>query len=513
MIHRERYPRLIRAVALAVLTTVVGSCVGWSREQAAPAATVHAHAGSAMRLTLVDGRQVVLRDARLDGDSVRGRHETGRGYRAVAMADVTAVDIGRINATMTALAAGLTAIAVISILDSGRKEKAPPPDVTFSCPLVYSWDGRGWVLESGTFGGAIAPALARAETDPLEHAVVEDGFLRLRVANELPETDYVDAVNVLAVDHDPDVAVIPGPAGLHTVGRLHGPASAADADGRDVLALVGTRDGHGWESALRVRDSGDLRDGIVLSFPREPGAHAARLVVDGRTTPWASYLMARYLAAHGDGLEAWYASLAAEPARAAGARERLAGGAFLRVSVLTTDGWTVRGRAWDAPPELVRRQAIAIDLSGVAGDTIRVRLDAPPAFWSIDHVAIAYGDDRPVNVRRIEPEPAAGGDDTDAVSLLSRRDGRHLVMERGDAVQLAFRAPAEYRGLNRTYLVEASGWYRVHVDAGGQPRHDILTRVERESDGIARLSNALMNAGLLRRAAGLSGGADGEVRP
>jgi hypothetical protein len=513
MMTRTLYPRSTRTVVLVLLATVLASCFKWSREPTAPATAAREHEGSAMRLTLADGRQVVLRGTRLDGDSIRGRYETGRLLRAVAVADVTAVELHRFDAarSLVAVGAGVAILAVIASLEN--ELRPPPPETTFSCPLVYAWDGRAWVLESGTFGGAIAPALARAETDALEHAVVEDGYVRLRVANELPETDHVDAVNILAVDHDPDVSVVPGPAGLHTAGRLHGPASAADAEGRDVLALVERRDGRGWESALRFRDADDVRDGVVLSFPRESGARTARLVVDGRTTPWASYLMARYLEAHGDGLDAWYASLGADGIRAAAMRGILARDAFLRVSVLTGSGWQVRAHAWDAPPELVRRQAMILDLRDVEGDTIQVRLDAPPSFWSIDHVAIAYGDDRPVNVRRIEPEPAAGGDGKGATTLLARRDGRHLVMERGDAVELAFPVPAVTRGLSRTYLVEASGWYRIHVDAAGPPRRDILTRVEQEPGGIARLSNALMNAGLLRRAAGLSGGADGEVRP
>jgi hypothetical protein len=514
MINRTLYLRSTWAVAPVLLAVVLGSCFKWSREPTVPAMAVQEHEGSVMRLTLADGRQVVLRGTQLDGDSIRGRYETGRVFRAVAVADVTAVELHRFDTARSLLAVG-AGVAILAVIASLQNEpRPPPPETTFSCPLVYAWDGRGWVLESGTFGGAIAPALARAETDPLQHAVVEDGFVRLRVANELPETDHVDAVNILAVDHDPDVSVIPGPAGLHTVGRLHVPVSAADADGRDVLALVEKRDGRGWESALRLRDAGDVRDGVVLSFPRDPAARAARLVVDGRTTPWASYLMARYLAAHGDSLDAWYASLGADPVRAAAMRGVLARDAFLRVSVLTRSGWQTRAHAWDAPPELVRRQAMVLDLSDVEGDIIHVRLDAPPSFWSIDHVAIAYGDDRPVNVQRIEPEPAAGGDVTGATTLLARRDGRHLVMERGDAVELAFRVPAEPRGLSRTYLVEASGWYRVHVDAAGPPRRDILTRVEGEPDGIARLSIALLNAGLLRLGAEHAGDMHGgEVRP
>lgn len=65
-------------------------------------------------------------------------------------------------------------------------------DQTYSCPLVYSWDGQRWRLDSGTFGGAIMPALARTEVDNLLHAVPVGDSLRLRITNELNETDHLD---------------------------------------------------------------------------------------------------------------------------------------------------------------------------------------------------------------------------------------------------------------------------------------------------------------------------------
>lgn len=427
------------------------------------------------------------------------------------MADITYIEARHTSTagTLLVLAAGVTLFAVVvSVAQRGSGGRTPPPPPrtpeSLSCPLVYAWDGSGWRLESGTFGGAVAPALARTELDVLDHVVTEDGFLRLKVANQLPETDHVDAIAVLAVDHDPDVAIAVGQDGrVHTVERLHAPFAAVDADGRDVLARVGARDDWGWESALRIRDTGtprDLRDGIVLSFPREPGVTTARLVIDARATAWAAFMMTEYLEAHGHALDQWFTALAADPARAAAFRERMARDAFLRVSVLTAGGWQVRGLAWDAPPELVRRQAVPLDLTGVHGDSVRVRLDAPPSFWLIDHVAITYGADRDIAVQRLPPEPVRPADEF-AVTLLAHADGRHLVLERGDEIELRFRPPGVTPGRARTYLVEATGWYRIHTSGTGSPQRALLERLDTEPDAIARLAIERMNDALAGLAA------------
>jgi hypothetical protein len=44
---------------------------------------------------------------------------------------------------------------------------------------------------------------------------------RLKVANELRETDYVDALHVLAVDHEAGLAVAPDASGGNHGGAVH----------------------------------------------------------------------------------------------------------------------------------------------------------------------------------------------------------------------------------------------------------------------------------------------------
>ena len=98
--------------------------------------------------------------------------------------------------------------------------------------------------ESGTFGGAIFRTLSRTDVDNLDFARAEEGQLRLRLANELAETDYVDALSVLAVDHAPGVTVAPDGHGvLHSLGSLTPPLSAHDDRGHDALDRVVSADG------------------------------------------------------------------------------------------------------------------------------------------------------------------------------------------------------------------------------------------------------------------------------
>jgi hypothetical protein len=366
--------------------------------------------------------------------------------------------------------------------------------------LVYSWDGQRWLLDSGTFGGAFLQPLSRTDLDNLDFAHATDGRVKLKLANELRETDYVDALSVLAVDHEPGVTISPDGLGVpHTLGNLTLPVSAYDYRGHDALARVVSKDGWNWESSPSGRDPAvaeDLRDGLELVFARAPGTRAARLVVDGNNTPWAAHLMLAYVDLHGRATQAWYDSLDAQPERAVRLGKTLAREAFLSVAVWIGDRWEQQGLIWEAGPEVVKRQVFSLDLSRVRGDSVRVRLESVPSFWLIDHVAIDFSPERTFTVREVYAETARDGSGRDVRSYLSAIDGNRLVLEPGEYVELLFQAPSLPENRQRTYLLSTTGWYRIHSSTSGEPEVEILDRIAEERGAIARLSIARMNKAL-----------------
>jgi hypothetical protein len=299
-----------------------------------------------VRLVLVNKAQVTVHGPAIDGDRLVGwtrSERTGNRDASYPLADIQSLETSAISKGRTAaLAAGIgvTALLVIAAIAAAGDEPAPATTTRFSCPLIYSATDAGWRLDSGTFGGAIMRSLRRTDVDNLDFARPRGGVLTLKLANELDETDFVDAIDVLAVDHPPATTVGPSPDGtLHALGPLDPPVQARDFSGHNVLSSVSSADGRSWESALRARHPGSMatRDGIELSFRRPDKATSARLVVDARNTPWSSFLLGEFVAAHGNRTADWYAALEAEPARAAEMQAFLAREAFLRVSVETEE--------------------------------------------------------------------------------------------------------------------------------------------------------------------------------
>lgn len=476
-------PVLFRALAIGALVLFVTGCQSW-RPGSGGTERILAERPAKVRVIVDSGNRLELDSPMIRGDSLVGLSQ-GRPV-GIGLERIRGVEIQQLSLMRTALfvGAGITAIAVIAA--ASEEEPDPPPTTTVSCPLVYSWDGSDWRLDSGTFGGAITRGLARTDVDNLDHARAIDGEVRLKVANELAETDHLDALVLLAVDHAPGTRVAPGPDGAVVgLGSTEGPTRVRDGAGRDAMERVAAPDGWSWESNPSEPTE---RDHLELEFVRRPGAEEARLVLDAHNTPWSAFLLTEYVRAHGNGLDAWYAAMDADPARARTFFGRIARDAFLEVSVWTPEGWRVQGYAWEAGPELVKRQVVPIDLTGVGGETVRVRLAAPTSFWLIDHVAIDYGPAPGVTVREVAPRSARTRDGGDVRDDIASADGRSWTVETGDWAEVSFAAPPVPEGLDRTYMLASTGWYRVHARREGPPDRELLARFDREPGAIARLS-------------------------
>ena len=507
-----------RGVALVTLAAFLASCTHWTDpEPVAPSRFIGGTVSQA-KLFLADGRELTVHNPFIARDSmlwvdVAVETRTGQPVtdHGVPLALIGAVRVEETDATATTLlvlaGVGVT-IAIVAAAGSSEPKSSPPPsssactgDCELSCPLVYSWNGHEWRLDSGTFGGAIMRALERTDVDNLDFLAADSGVLRLKVANQQDETDYLDALSILALDHDSGFSVAPDAEGrLHTLGTPTDPIRAGDLAGRDALARVARVDGWNWESSPAIRDTSiaeNLRDGLELAFLRPAGARFARLVVDANVTPWATAMMTAFIAAHGRGTQAWYDSLAAAPARARDFGAALAHQAFLTASVWVNGAWRPQGLVWDAGPEIVKRQVVPLDLGNVAGDTVRVRLESIPSLWLVDHVALDYSTERPVTVTELTPREATDRGGADIRAALRAIDEQVLTLERGDSARLTFSAPPVPSGKSRTYLLRSTGWYRIHSPLDTPPDVATLQRVVGDPNGLSKEAVARMNAALV----------------
>ena len=160
-----------------------------------------------------------------------------------------------------------------------------------SCPILYAWDGREFRFVTDILGGAIIGYLTSPghyytpDTDEyvrLGTLAPKDGSYVLKLANQLEEIIYVDALELVVVDHAPGLDVFPNERllasppypefKLYPMRDLRPPVAVRDHWGRDALAPLLAIDDewyegfelldiHGYAEKYALElDFGDLSD-------------------------------------------------------------------------------------------------------------------------------------------------------------------------------------------------------------------------------------------------------------
>ena len=385
----------------------------------------------------------------------------------------------------------ITGIAVIALIGSATEEPDPPPS-TESCPFIYSWNGSTYVLDAEPYGGATTRGLERDDFTEMEHLVASDGLYRLRVANELAETQHTNQFELWAIDHAPGVRVVPDVDGnLYAMERPLAPNAAIDGEGRDLLPWLAATDFAIWEPLPEVDGNEYSRRQVVLEFEKPEGADRARLVSRVATGLWGSHMIREMLAIRGEQLEEWYRWVDEDPTarelvRAWSLREELF---ELKVWVEEPTGWELRGLLPGGGPYVSDDRVVELDVSRVKGDRLRIRLDPPAGFWALNSFAVDWGTDSSFEVTRLAPGEARDAAEQDLVGLLSRADDRYHVMEQtGEEISMAFEAPPPVPGLDRTLILHSRGYYRLHGVGTGPGDPDLVMQIEWIPGAVHRFS-------------------------
>ncbi len=434
--------------------------------------------------------------ARVSGEQLIGKAEPDGATVRIPMEDLSHVVIERRESdggktALLVVGIAITGIAVIALIAAATDEPDPPPS-TESCPFIYSWDGSGYVLDAEPYGGATTRGLERDDFTELEHLVASDGQYRLRVANELAETQYTNQFELWTIDHAPGVRVVPDVDGnLHALERPVPPDAATDGEGRDLLPWLASTDFAIWEPLPEPDGVADYRRQVMLEFEKPESADRARLVARVGTGLWGSHMIREMLAIRGEHLEEWYRWVDEDPTarelvRAWSLREELF---ELKVWVEEPTGWELRGLLPGGGPYVSDDRVVELDVSRVTGNRLRIRLNPPAGFWALNSFAVDWGTGAAFELTRLAPVEALDATDTDLVGLLSSADDRYHVMEEtGEEISLAFDAPPSVPGLDRTLILHSRGYYRLHGVGTGPGDPGLVTQIEWIPGAVHRFS-------------------------
>ena len=436
-----------------------------------------------------DNKEIEMRNAEVVDDKLVGLAKD-KSKIEIDLASIKSVKIKKTNLAWPIVlgCAAAGAVGILIALQHGEAT-APSPPPSASCPFIYSFDGDQYVFDAEPYGGAICQALQRSEWCSLEALKAVNGRYRLLIANELDETQYTDELKLVVVDHPKGVTVVPEIMGrIHTISNPMTPIQAYDQKGRNIVPLIAQKDEQFWESGLEGRNPEkieELRDELVLVFPKPEGAKTAKFVANAWTTLWGSQAAKDLLKLFGNKLSGWYAEVNNfGPANRNIWNWYLNEGLYvLKIYVETPNGWKAKGMMYGGGPFISKDKCYPLDISDVPGDTLRIKLTPAAGFWRLNYLAMDFTEGLPIRALEIGAAEAFShqGRDERVPLSLSRPDHQYLVMpEKGDYAELIFMAPSQSPDQDRTVFLKAQGYYDIHLEAKGEPQWELIDRIFRE---------------------------------
>lgn len=472
--------RGLSVVVLLAFTTYFLSCTSTHRRNAPPTDPQRPRE-AIVGLTTAAGDEVRFDGyATIDNGTVRGTLKGGARY------SVPLTDVSRLWFERTTFSFGKTVLLTVGVVVGTFALLLAMKD---SCPFVYAWDGSRFQFDAEPLGGATSFGLQRDELSELEHLKSDANEYRLLVRNEVEETQHLDLLELMVVDHPPATRVVADFSGnLHSVGAAAPPRTARDGAGRDLLPWLRARDGVIWEPRA-VRDAREgLRREVILEFDKPAGARSVKLVANVATGMWGGAMIKEMLALRGRELGLFYAALDSDPSAVKGLeewnlREELY---VVKVDVAVGSSWATRGLVHGGGPLLSEDRVVMLNVSDVPGDRVRIRLRPPAGFWAFNAFGLDATPDTQLSVAHVAPSQAIDNEGRDLQSVLSAPDGATYDQpEMGDEARLTFHAPPAVPNRERTIFLHTRGWYRIHIDDIGEPNREILRRISDIPDGAA----------------------------
>lgn len=431
----------------------------------------------------------------IKGDSLVGRGERRTGEfwfafaGAIALTDVEFVQADRVNGVKTALlvggiAAGVALIA-IAATSAPKARYTPPPTTTggskWSCPFVYTHDGTKYYIESETFSGAVFKGLERPTFDNLYHLKPVAGEYKLQLRNAGDETEYVNELKLIAVDHPVGTRIIPDMRGaMHTIQHPELPMMCNEFNGKDALHYVTDKDSLYWESDLSNKDvtrESDLRDGLILEFNKPANAKTAKIVVNGINSHLGFFALEHLFKLKGENKLQWFQELEHNPIEKGKFVNWLKREGMLHIKLWQDGQWVEQTSMFDVGPLIAKDQIAVLDISTIRDTRLKVKLESATDLWRIDQVCVDYSADRTVNVNELAPFAAIDESGRDVAQLLTSSDTIYYTTFPGQYATLKFKEVAGTPGSTRSFVLKTKGYYHQWIDAAGPDNREMVERI------------------------------------
>jgi len=389
--------------------------------------------------TFYELRQFTVLDSALEGSGehiVNGVHSPFAGR--LPYSDLVYIQAQREGSGRTLFVLAAIGLTVSGLTAATQNRGLSISPVGGSCPYIYTWDGDRYALQGEAFGTSFGRALEAGTTCMLPAARRRGDTIVVRLANERPETHYVNSARLLAFTTAENSIVL--------------------VDDRDrVWPVTDPRPPIRPPRKAPGGDGARFRDALEVTLPHPKDARTGSVIVHAINTDLVDTVYEMVFGYLGDQSLPFLYQIENDPQLIDTLRD------WIREYSLTAEVW--RGDRWVKVGAIAPEASAApfsrimrIDAAGIEEDSVRVRLTSLADCWRIDSVAVDWTPAIPLTAHVMDMRAAVHSEAGSVMGDLSRADGSYAVLLPGQRIDMSF--PAYRSGPNGkvAYALEVRGF-------------------------------------------------------
>ncbi|MEL6675597.1 MAG: hypothetical protein AAFR61_25540 [Bacteroidota bacterium] len=349
--------------------------------------------------------------------------------------------------------------------------------IACNCPRVYALNPAGEKIPQGSLlSGAIFQSLEREDVLMLEHVQAQNGQIQLMVANELPEREYLDQLQLqsIKVPAGYQLAYGTGDAELLAFGEAIAPVAAEGALGQDILVQVRQTDEHTYNFGERTYQE-SLNEATFTFDKSQLKGQTGYLIMEGKQSTWLEEVAEYFFQQFGTDFDQWMGKMDEFP-REKYDENAAKRGMSMTAYLETAAGWEKIGTYHNAGIVREKIMAMPVDLSKVQGQQVRIKLSSAFNFWEVNQLSLSTDLANLPAPQTHSLLSATNQDGEDVMELLQNRDQQYYLQpSEGDYIKLNFAVPQE-AGL--TYLLKGSGYYHHERSYTHAPQKKALRKMK-----------------------------------
>ncbi|WP_421798893.1 hypothetical protein [Haliscomenobacter sp.] len=356
---------------------------------------------------------------------------------------------------------------LIAILTLSFNPPKPSPPSTTSCPFVYVKDGEKYAFQGEAFGGAVGANLCRDDYMPLPMLKTTGGQYQLSLNNELQERQYTDLAELMVVEHPEGTQVLVDQSGRAQLFKQQlSPISAESYNGNNLQPLLENKD----QLAYSFNDEDFARNGVELKFDKPEGAQKANLLLNAKNSIWVDQVLDAYFSKFGNKFDTWMEKQSKRPTE-----DRLQsirkGDLPLSIYLKKQGEWQLLDHLFSVGPLAARDLVVPIDLTGLSGHKIELKIETGFMFWDLDYVAMDFTPASAVSTTFIQPKLAMDQNQHNWATTLQSADQNFLPQKNtGEFTEIIYPAPPAKPGMKQTVFLHSRGYYELIRSYEGEPK-------------------------------------------